>query len=466
MIFSARQIQEKCREQNIGLYSVFVDLTKAFDTVNRQGLWQVLNKLGCPEKFTNIVRQFHDGMSARVLDNGELSEPFTVSNGVKQGCVMAPTLFSVLFAAVLIEAFKDINVGVYIQYRTDGKLFNLRRLQAHTKVIEQLVRDLLFADDCALMAHTQQDMQVIMDKFSAATKRFGLVISIKKTQVMYQPAPGQPYQSPHVHVDGVELEAVDKFVYLGSTLSRSVCIDDEVTHRLSKASSAFGLLKAKLWDTRGIKLKTKIKVYKATVLSVLLYACETWTTYRRHIRQLNHFHLRCLRSIMNVEWEEHIPDTEILHRADILGIDALLIQSQLRWVGHVARMPDSRLPKQIFYSQLRTGTRSQGGQRKRYKDALKANLKLCEIQIDSWEEACQDRSSWRNSTRAAVNRFEERRIADVKKKRQNRKNGLNPAAADDAANAGANESHNVCPDCGKVCKSRIGLWKHCTTHQK
>jgi len=64
MVFTARQIQEKCREQNRDLYVVFVDLTKAFDTVNGDGLWHVLNKVGCPEKFVNVVRSLHDGMEA------------------------------------------------------------------------------------------------------------------------------------------------------------------------------------------------------------------------------------------------------------------------------------------------------------------------------------------------------------------------------------------------------------------
>jgi hypothetical protein len=113
---------------------VFVDLTKAFDTVNRRGLWQLLLKLGCPAKFIEIVKQFYEGMQATVIDSGNESEPFPVTNGVKQGCVMAPTLFSVLFAAMLVDAFRDLDVGVYIQYRTDGKLFNLQRLQAKRKV--------------------------------------------------------------------------------------------------------------------------------------------------------------------------------------------------------------------------------------------------------------------------------------------------------------------------------------------
>ena len=67
------------------LYSTYVDLTIAFDTVSRNGLWKIMFKFGCPAKFISIVRQLHDGMMARVQDNGEASEAFPVTNGIKQG---------------------------------------------------------------------------------------------------------------------------------------------------------------------------------------------------------------------------------------------------------------------------------------------------------------------------------------------------------------------------------------------
>ena len=76
-------VQEKCQEQNVDLYMTFVDLTKAFDTVSPEGLWKIMAKFGCPAKFIAMVRQFHDGMLARVQNDGEFSDPFPVTNGVK-----------------------------------------------------------------------------------------------------------------------------------------------------------------------------------------------------------------------------------------------------------------------------------------------------------------------------------------------------------------------------------------------
>ena len=112
----------------------FVDLTKASDTVSREGLWKIMAKFSCPAKFIAMVRQFHDCMLVRVQNDGEFSDPFPVTNGVKQGCVLASTMVSMMFSAMLKDAFRDGGNGIPIRYRFDRKLFNLRRLQVKSKV--------------------------------------------------------------------------------------------------------------------------------------------------------------------------------------------------------------------------------------------------------------------------------------------------------------------------------------------
>ena len=457
MIFAARQLQEKCQEQHCDLYTTFVDLTKAFDTVSRDGLWKIMEKFGCPGKFIEIVRQFHDGMMVSVLDDGEASDPFPVTNGVKQGCVLAPTLFSMMFSAMLTDAFHNRDDGIRIRYRTDGRLFNPRRLQAVTKVKETVIRDFLFADDCALNASTEREMQTGMDSFSSACDNFGLTISTKKTEVMFQPTPGQPYHEPHITVKGQRLQPVESFTYLGSTLSRVVNIDSEVNNRISKASAAFGRLRDNVWDRRGISLTTKLKVYRAVVLTTLLYACETWTVYSRHSKQLNHFHLSCLRRLLHIRWQDKIPDTEVLRRASIPGVHTLLKKSQVRWAGHVRRMADSRLPKQLLYGELCEGKRTVGGQKKRYRDCLKVSLKDFGVSADSWESLAENRSNWRSKTTSGARAAEEQRLCTAEKKRATRK------ARDTSAPITA--SAHVCPTCGRDFRARIGLISHLRTHR-
>ena len=124
-------------------------------------------------------------------------------------------------------------------------------------------------------------MQKGVDQVSDSCDSYGLTISIKKTAVVYQPAPGKPYKEPTFTVKGQRLQMVDKSTYLGSTLSRVAHIDDEVNASIAKASAAFGRL-------RGTRLDTKLKAYKAVVLPTLLYACEMWIVYQRHAKRLNH----------------------------------------------------------------------------------------------------------------------------------------------------------------------------------
>ena len=87
-----------------------------------------------------------------------LSGSFHISNGVKQGCVLAPTLFSIFFSIMLREAKEDLPDGIYIRFRIDGSLFNLRRLLVRTKTIEELITELLFADDCTILGHTEESL--------------------------------------------------------------------------------------------------------------------------------------------------------------------------------------------------------------------------------------------------------------------------------------------------------------------
>ena len=120
MIFVLRQIQKKYREQNMGLYAAFVDLTKAFDTVSRDGLWKILACLDCPPKFLTILHQLHKAGSgeAQWVSVGS----FPNSNSVKQGCVLAPTLSSIFLSIMLREEKEDLPDGIYIRFRTDGSL--------------------------------------------------------------------------------------------------------------------------------------------------------------------------------------------------------------------------------------------------------------------------------------------------------------------------------------------------------
>ena len=309
-------------------------------------------------------------MKAQVNFNGSLSDPIPIDNGVKQGDILAPTLFSIYFAVAFNYAFKDCDTGVYMHFRTTDNVFKITRFRAKTLVVDNLVRELLYADDVDLLAHSEEDLQLLMDHLSRACTAFGLTISLKKTKVLFTPAPGQSYFEPNITVDGTRLEVVDSFVYLGSMISRDATLDAEIHQRIEKASSAFGRLDNRVWSDRGITINTKLSVYEACVLTVLLYASETWTTYCRHIKVLERFHQNCLRRILGIKWDSFTPDTDVLQKAKTSSIEKRIVQSQMRWTGHMVRMEDSRLPKQLSYGGLTTGTRPNLKPKMRFKDVI------------------------------------------------------------------------------------------------
>ncbi|BHF76173.1 hypothetical protein SprV_0501927100 [Sparganum proliferum] len=149
-----------------------------------------------------MLRQLRDGMMARVTDNGAVSE---------------------LFASyVLCHDDVDERPGIRIAFRTDGHLLNQRRMRFRSRVSTTTVHGLLFADDCALNTTSEEEMQRNMDLLSAACENFGLVINTQKTMVMHQSPPNTatPHpDAPQISVNGTQLQVVENFPYLGSTLS-------------------------------------------------------------------------------------------------------------------------------------------------------------------------------------------------------------------------------------------------------
>nr|VZI42988.1 unnamed protein product [Spirometra erinaceieuropaei] len=173
-------------------------------------------------------------------------------------------------------------------------------------------------------------------------------------------------------------------------------------------------------------------MYKAVILPTLLYGAETLTVYTKQARRLNHFHLSCLRRILRLNWQDRIPDTDVLERTGIVSIYTMLRQMQMRWGGHLVRMDDERLPQRLLYGDVATGSRRQGDQIRRYKDTLKSCLKQLQINPINWEELVLDRPTWRGKVKTGAAIYEAKRIAAAKVKREAGKLQLRPVSNADA----------------------------------
>ena len=134
------------------------------------------------------------------------------------------------------------------------------------------------------------------------------------------------YSPPHISIDGTDLNAVEHFTYLGSVISNAATVSKNLDNRSSKASSSFGRLSKRVWQSHSLRFSPNLQVYRAVVVSILLYGAETWALYRKQIRLLERFHQRRLRSILGIRWQDHVSNEEVLKRASLPSIQSLLLE--------------------------------------------------------------------------------------------------------------------------------------------
>ena len=217
-----------------------------------------------------MIESSHTNIKGAVQFNSSCSKPFDIRSGVKQGCVLAPKLFGIFFALLLRYAFGTASEQLSAD-QIRWQLFNLGRLIAKTKVREALIRDMLFADNAAVTTHTQQELQALMDRFSQACKDFGLTISLGQITM----------ELPAIIINDYELDVVEQFTYLGSTITNNLSLDTEIDKRIGKAATTLACLTSRVWTNPKLTVKTKMVVYNACVVSTLTYCSKKWTTYAR-----------------------------------------------------------------------------------------------------------------------------------------------------------------------------------------
>ena len=238
-----------------------------------------------------------------------------------------------------------------------------------------------------------------------------------------------------------------------SYLSKSANnIDVEIQHWIRCACISCGRLNDRVFSERGFRTATNILVYKAVILTTLLYGYEAWVACRRHVKVLEQFKQRILRAIIGVHWHDPITNARILEQADTTSMEVHIVRSQLRAgpdMSDACQIPEYR-------NSYCTPSFHQGsgklGQWKRYKDQLKANLKKCEMDLQ-WETTADDRAYWRRTSRMGVANLERRRIITEAEKRERRKNR-------EYDNDTADSAVCVCNVCGRIRRSAIGLYSH------
>ena len=165
--------------------------------------------------------------------------------------------------------------------------------------------NLNLVDDLALLSHTQEQMQAKTSILNSLSESVGLRIHPGKSKVLRTDA----QRKGQVTVDGNALEDVETFCYLGSIIDREGGTGAEIKSRIGKAQAAFISLN-RIWKTRDISLRTKLRIFNSNVKSVLLYGCETWNASQTCIKRIQVFLNRCLRKLLRIKWTDRVTNEE------------------------------------------------------------------------------------------------------------------------------------------------------------
>ena len=240
-------IQHRIEKKDGKVFAVFIDYRKVFERVWHDGLFSVLEQYGIPRKLINIVRDLYSKAKSCIRVNNNLTDWFETTIGVRQGCLLSPDLFNMFLEIILAEAIEDCKkLGINV----DG--YKLK--------------------DLALIADCENDLQTLIERVHVVSKK--MEISIPKTKAMIFSHEDQ--LQVNIKLDDTSLDQVNRFKYLGVTLTPSNDSTREIKSRLLLASTALGKLK-KVWSDKDVTISTKLRLINALVYPVLLYGSEIWT---------------------------------------------------------------------------------------------------------------------------------------------------------------------------------------------
>ena len=369
-IATLRIIVEQSLELNSSLYINFVDLQKAFDSLDHNSLWALMRHYGIPEKLITIIQKSYQPSTCQVVHNGFLSEPFSVDTGVRQGCLLSPLLFLMVVDWIMHKTTEIHNLA--LQWTPWSQL-----------------NDLDFADDIALVSHNHQQMQQKTTHMANTSAKIGLNVSKDKTKVMRI----NNTIDDGILLDGDYLEEVESFTYLGSVIAKDGGADKDIKARIGKARSAFLTLKA-VWRSKVILQSTKIRIFNSNVKTVLFYGCETWRTTKAAMHKLQTFVNKCLRSILNIEWHDKVRNEELWERTGQERVEVQILRCKWGWIGHTLRKPKQNVTRQALKWNPQ-GKRNRGRPRTTWRRSTEQELKATGKSWSELEKLAKNRGKCR-----------------------------------------------------------------------
>lgn len=371
-IFTLRNIIEQSSEFQQAVIINFIDFKKAFDSVDRESLWNILQTYGIPQHYINIFRNLYTNSRCCVKTENGTTDFFTIETGVRQGCILSPFLFLLAIDYIMKNSMSDQNFGI--------GWINQRKLT-----------DLDFADDIALLAESSSQLKEMTTALEQEAAKVGLMISDTKTKLMRV---GEEQHNTPVHVGCKPVEFVEHFNYLGSMVDADGGTDRDVQSRIGRATAVFQKMRS-VWSTSAISTSLKVKLFNAIVIPTAIYACESWKATSSISHKLNVFQQRCLRKILNVSYKDHVRNEEILRRCSSQRLSATVTERRMRFAGHVLRMPEHRHARAVMNWTPPEGHRKRGRPRTTWRRTFCKDLKTINIEWKDAETTAADRTRWR-----------------------------------------------------------------------
>ena len=380
-IYTLRKISETTHRYNSEAHLCFVDLQKAFDSVKRDELWEALKKHNVDTELIKAIKSFYVNPESRVQIGGKTSSSFKIDIGVRQGCILSPLLFITLMNLVAKNC-KDIrpfNVGMW----------KLRPVKLSM---------LLFADDLVVFGRTQQDLEHNMNVLNRELKIKGLKINPQKTKTMIL---NRETKRHEIKLDGEIMEQVDVYKYLGVMIKSNGSLKEEINQRIGKATKVYGQLGGCFINKKELTTKTKMSIFNSIYCPTLSYGSESWTLDSRDKSRLQAAEMKFLRRSVGKTKRDRIRNTRIREEVKTESLEIKIERNQLRWYGHLNRMSENRIPKQILECK-QTGKLPRGRPRKMWEEVIteiveKRGCKLVEarrktLDRDQWRKFCQSKA--------------------------------------------------------------------------
>ena len=372
-IFNLRLILHRGREFKVNTHHLFIDFKQAYDRTKRSELYVAMKDLGFETKLIRLVKATLDSTWCRVKVQNDLSEPFSVKEGLKQGDALSCLLF---------------NLALEIAMRRAG-------ISTSRTLANGLVQVLGFADDLDIAGRSHSEVADTFTKLREEAARMGMIINESKTKYMKTAARMVPEQNDNsVNIAGSEFEVVDEFVYLGVLMRPDGDSTPEIQRRIMAASRCYyGLLRH--LRSKLLTKQTKCQIYRTLIRPVLTYGCESWVLRKSDENLIAVFERKVLRTIFGAvregeRWRRKY-NFELQRDYGEPDIIAVVKVQRLRWAGHLARMDTNRAPSTLFRNNP-GGQRSAGRPRMRWIDGVQADLST--LGVRNWTTRALDRASW------------------------------------------------------------------------